>query len=61
MKRKEFLFIAIGIFLTIVAWVVIEIYKIQNTQLVEQEVEIPRVKRYDIDTSVIDKLREKQP
>lgn len=60
MKQKEFLIIAIGVFLTIVAWVVIEVYKVRNTQIVEQEIELPTVKRYDIDTSVIDKLREKQ-
>lgn len=60
MKQKEFLILAIGIFLTIVAWVVIEVYKVQNTQIIEEEIELPTVKRYDIDTSVIDKLQQKQ-
>ena len=61
MKPREILIISIGIFMTIIAWVVIEIYKVNNSQLVEETIQLPTVKKYEVDTTVIDKLREKQP
>jgi hypothetical protein len=54
MKPREILIISIGIFMTIIAWVVIEIYKVNNSQL-------PTVKKYEVDLTVIDKLRNKKP
>jgi hypothetical protein len=60
MKRKEMLLLAIGIFLTIVAWVVVEVYKVQSSAP-EEDITVPKMQKYDIDVSVIDKLREKQP
>lgn len=60
MKRKEILLLAIGIFLTIVAWVVVEVYKVQSS-VPEEDLTLPKIQKYDIDVSVIDKLREKQP
>lgn len=61
MKPRELLIISIGVFMTIIAWVVIEIYKVNNSQLVEQTIQLPTVKTYDVDLTVIDKLREKTP
>lgn len=60
MKQREILIISIGVFLTIVAWVVIEIYKVRNVQLIEQDVQLPTVQRYEINTEIIDKLRKKE-
>ncbi len=61
MKRKEILIISIAVFLTIVAWVVIELYKVQNSQIIEEEIQLPEVKRYNIDTSIIEKLKKRNP
>ncbi len=61
MKRKEILIISIAVFLTIVAWVVIELYKVQNSQIIEEDIQLPEVKRYNIDTSIIEKLKKRDP
>jgi hypothetical protein len=61
MKPREILIISIGVFMTIIAWVVIEIYKVNNSQLLEETIQLPTVKKYDVDLTVIDKLREKKP
>lgn len=61
MKPREILIISIGIFMTIIAWVVIEIYKVNNSQLVEEAIQLPTVKKYEVDLTVIDKLRNKKP
>lgn len=58
MKRKELLVMSIGVFLTIVAWVIIEVYKIQN-QDVQGNVSLPKIEKHRIDTAVIEQLRQK--
>lgn len=57
MKRKELLILAVAVFMTIVAWVTIEVYKVQNSQIIEEEIQLPEVKRYNIDTAIIEKLK----
>lgn len=61
MKRKELLILSIAIFFTIISWVVIEVYKVQNSQIIEEEIQLPEVKRYNIDTSIIEKLKKRNP
>lgn len=60
MKQREILILAVGIFMTIIAWVVVEIYRTNNIQA-EGAVELPKIEKHDIDVSVIDKLRGKTP
>lgn len=61
MKQKDLLIISIGIFLTIVAWVIIEIKGISSGDVSAASEEGPRVEKHTIDTTVIDILREKNP
>ena len=57
MKRKELLILSIAVFMTIISWVVIEVYKVKNSQIIEEDIQLPEVKRYNIDTSIIEKLK----
>lgn len=61
MKKKEFLILSIGVFLTVVAWVIIEIYRIGIEGVLEEEVALPTVEGYSLDMSVLKKLEEKVP
>jgi hypothetical protein len=61
MKQREILILSVGVFMTIIAWVVIELYKVRNSQIVEEQIVLPKVQEYEVDVSVIEKLREKQP
>jgi hypothetical protein len=61
MKQKELLILSIGAFLTVVAWVVIEVYRIRIEGVLEQEIELPTVQEYGLKMEVLDKLEEKDP
>lgn len=61
MKRKELLILSIAVFMTIISWVVIEVYKVKNSQIIEEDIQLPEVKRYNIDTSIIEKLKKRNP
>jgi hypothetical protein len=59
MNNKEFLLIAIGIFMTVVAWLVIDIYQINNNKSKNSdEVPITRLD-YNINKKVVDALLKK--
>lgn len=60
MNKKEILIISISIFLTIIAWVIIDLYHIQqkiNTTTNIKPMEIPN---YRMDKKLIDLLRERK-
>lgn len=61
MKRKELLILSIAVFMTIISWVVIELYKVKNSQIIQEEIQLPTVKRYNIDVSVIEQLKNRNP
>lgn len=61
MKQKELLILSIGIFLTVAAWVLVEIYRIQIVGVLEEEVELPTIEEHTLDVSILDRLKEKIP
>jgi hypothetical protein len=61
MNKKELFYISITIFLTIVAWVIIDAYKINlATQAEKEDLSLIR-KKIDLDVSVLKTLKEKKP
>ncbi len=60
MNQKELLFIALTIFLTIVAWVVSDLYSIRKSTPTDQQIQAVKLE-YSIDTNVIDALEKKTP
>lgn len=60
MNRKEFLLISIGIFLTIVAWLVIDIYHIQTSKA-KKTIKPVSLSSYEISKKTIEILLEKKP
>lgn len=59
-KQKELFYISLTIFLTIVAWIVIELYKIRTEGVIEKEVELPTIENYKLDMEVLDRLENKK-
>jgi len=60
MNKKELLIISVSVFLTIAAWVIIDLYHIQQriTETIKiKPVEIPN---YKMDKKLIDLLRERR-
>lgn len=59
MNKKEFFYLSLTIFLTIVAWVIFEIYKVDLA--IKKEKENPIInKRIDLDFSIINELKTKK-
>lgn len=60
MKQKELLIISVTVFITIITWIVADIYQISTTQkIVPVETSTATVKKTTIDTSVLDVLQAK--
>jgi len=60
MKSKELLALALGVFLTIIAWMLLDIYHIQtkiNEQITIKPAQVPN---YTMDKSIIEILKQKQ-
>lgn len=60
MNQKEILFIALTVFLTIVAWVVSDLYSIHKSTPTDEQIQSVKLE-YSIDTAVIDSLETKTP
>lgn len=60
MNRKEVLFLSIGIFLTVVAWVVADIYHASTEEKIKTRVDIPTLNNYKIDSNLLETLKNKQ-
>jgi hypothetical protein len=61
MNQKEILVLSIGVFFTLVAWVVISIYQIQNKQYLDEEVKTSQVPQYTINEKIFPLLKGKNP
>jgi len=59
-KGKELLILSLGVFLTIIAWMVLDIYHIQ-TKIAEQiNIKPAQVPNYVMDKTIIDVLKQRQ-
>lgn len=61
MNRKELLIISVAIFLTIISWVVIDIYNIKTKVVLESQIKSTKVRDYDLDRKITDVLKQKSP
>ena len=61
MNKKELLAISIGIFLTIIAWMVADLYHAKQTTVVEDVVNQAEVPNYKINPTIFSILKEKNP
>lgn len=60
MNRKELFFISITIFLTIVAWILLEAYKVETAIKMEKKETVVAGKKINLDTSILKILKNKQ-
>ena len=57
MNKKEILLLSIGIFLTVVAWLVADIYHAATEEKIKQRVELPILKKYQVEEKILEELR----
>jgi hypothetical protein len=60
MNKKEVLVISIGIFLTVAAWMIIDIYRAHQQPILNVEIRQVRFPPVKLDLSVLEKLKLKQ-
>ncbi len=61
MKQREILILSIGIFFTIIAWMVIDIYHSQNKEAINKQVGAIGTMRFSINDNLFKTLKEKNP
>ncbi len=61
MNKKEILVISIGIFMTIVAWMIADLYHTKQTTVVEEVANQVFIPTYKIDPALFTILKEKSP
>lgn len=61
MNQKEILLLSIGAFLTIIAWILIDVVHIAMKQSVQNEFQIVSVPKQSINPSIFSVLEQKKP
>ncbi|MGB9882937.1 MAG: hypothetical protein ACPLRN_00245 [Microgenomates group bacterium] len=59
MNKKEVLFISIAIFLTIVAWMIADLYHASTEEKIKTKIEVPDLKKYNINQQILEKIKSK--
>ncbi len=60
MKRKEVLILSICIFLTVIAWIIVDIYRATNEEKNREKIETPLIENYQIDEEILKILKNKK-
>lgn len=59
MNRKELFLLTIGFFLTVIAWLVADIYHVSTQEKIKAKISIPKIGKYDINEKILTILKEK--
>ena len=61
MNKKELLLISIGIFFTVIAWLIADIYHAATTEKIKTKIEASTsLKKYEISADILSNLKERQ-
>ena len=61
MNKKELFWLSLTIFLTVVAWMILDIYKIKSNIVLDKEIYSSTIIKYKIDPNILKKLKDKIP
>ncbi|VVA43893.1 conserved hypothetical protein [Candidatus Roizmanbacteria bacterium] len=59
MNRKEVLLLSIGVFLTVIGWLVADIYHASTEDKIKSRISLPQVYQYKISTELLEALKNK--
>lgn len=60
MNKKEVLFIVIGIFLTVVAWLISDLYHASTEEKIKNKITLPQIENYQIKKDILEILESKR-
>lgn len=61
MNKKEFLIISVIIFLTIIAWIMIDVYQIKASKIDTNSIKQVTLTNYEINQKIINIISDKNP
>lgn len=61
MNQKELFWISVTIFLTIVAWMLVDIYRVKTVINTDSQFQSLQVVDFNLKTSVLDEINNRQP
>lgn len=59
MNKKEIFILSVGIFLTVFAWLIADIYHAATSDKIKVKTEIPTLNKYQIKKDIFEKLKQK--
>ena len=59
MNRKEVLLLSIGVFLTVVCWLIADIYHVSTEDKIKSRISLPQLYQYKISKELLEILRNK--
>lgn len=59
MNKKELLLLSIGVFLTVVCWLIADIYHASTEDKIKSRISLPQVYEYRISKELLNKLKNK--
>lgn len=59
MNRKEVLLLSIGVFLTVISWLIADIHHASTEDKIKSRIAIPQVQQYNISKEMLETLRNK--
>lgn len=59
MNKKEILLLSIGVFLTVIAWLVADIYHASTEDKIKSKINLPRIYQYKINKDILETLKNK--
>lgn len=59
MKRKEIFLLSIGVFLTVICWLIADIYHVSTEDKIKSKITLPQVNQYKISKELLETLKNK--
>lgn len=60
MNQKELLMLSIGVFLTIIAWMIVDIFQVRSKIISDKEIKSIGTIRFVVDENVLNSLKDRQ-
>lgn len=60
MNKKEVFYLSIGVFLTVIAWLVADIYHSATEEKIKSKISIPKQESYTIDKEILETIESKK-
>lgn len=59
MNKKEILFLSIGVFLTVIAWLVADVYHASTEEKIKSKIDIPKLENYKVSKELLETIKNK--